>query len=267
VLADYLAPNQGQDVSINDDSREAFVDNDHNGLVSVGDVFYGYLRIATPDPELTNKVYGVFSQTVTSAGLTGGTLGANNTGGGPTTLNGLTGLSLDPNAVFSVYEFNSANGLTPDLINNNSGTNTVAQDIAAVTAGNYLFSAGIAPLSDDYFVYNLLLPLGATPVSTLSTFNAFGQYGAGLTVFNNASGLTFNTVASGFGNQQVVVSGGIGGRPYAGAGFVLPTDAKFTDTATFTVNVTVPEPASIAAWSLIGLVFGGAGLLRRRASK
>ena len=109
VLPTLLVPGVQNDLE--DQSREAIVDVDGDGVFGVGDVLVGFARldaITAPAPiDLTNRLYGIFSQQVTSvapvtAGLTNGITFGPTTAAG-LTLSEITGDGANAGQMLAVY--------------------------------------------------------------------------------------------------------------------------------------------------------------------
>lgn len=258
--------------TLEDNSREAFIDGQSGpnslitgaGYVSPGDQLYGYFKIDSPT---NNLIYGVFSQTVTTATPLNNFSNLTATGN----LAALTGDAISSNAMFAVYEINS--GLVPDLINGNppayASIDTIQEGITAIaTQGTLLFTGGVDLSKGNYVAFQLNNPLDAltTEANLSNRGSAFASVSGNLSIIDNYTGATFNNVQPD-NLAQLSFIGSIGGRNNDPGTRARPTDEAFSDTAKFTLNVTVPEPASIAAWSLMGLVLGAGAMLRRRSSK
>jgi len=101
---------------VQDESREAYVDANRNGLFDTGDVIFGYIRISNFSPaglNSGNAVYGVFSQQITSTGP-GGSINFGATTVAGLTLSALTGVAAPAGSIASFYD--SAAGYSTDLI-------------------------------------------------------------------------------------------------------------------------------------------------------
>ena len=122
TIANGLTP--GVNNLLIDESREAYVDVNRNGLFDAGDVIFGYVKIDTFNPKgvsANNAVYGVFSLEVVSQGT--GTLGgpvqtlkASTTAG--LTLSDLTHTVLPANSVFALYDVAAVGGYLHNLVLN-----------------------------------------------------------------------------------------------------------------------------------------------------
>jgi len=122
TIANGLTP--GVNNLLIDESREAYVDVNRNGLFDAGDVIFGYVKIDTFNPKgvsANNAVYGVFSLQVVSQGT--GFLGAPVQTLQATTVAGLTlgdvtHTALPANSVFALYDVPAAGGYLTNLVLN-----------------------------------------------------------------------------------------------------------------------------------------------------
>jgi hypothetical protein len=119
TIANGLVP--GVNNLIIDESREAYVDVNRNGLFDAGDVIFGYVKIDsfnTKGVSANNAVYGVFSLEVVSQSGSG--VGAVQTLRA-TTVAGLTlgalvgGAPVSPSAIFALYDTPNPAGYSVDL--------------------------------------------------------------------------------------------------------------------------------------------------------
>jgi len=123
TIANGLTP--GVNNLLIDESREAYVDVNRNGLFDAGDVIFGYVKIDTFNPKgvsANNAVYGVFSLQVVSQAT--GFLGApvqtlQATTVPLLTLGDITHNPLIPaNSVFALYDVPAAGGYATNLVLN-----------------------------------------------------------------------------------------------------------------------------------------------------
>mgnify|MGYP001412089201 CR=1 FL=1 len=290
--------------TIEDQDREAYVDVDADGRISVGDVFFGFVRIDNflPKGVSTNKVYGIISNQITGADPYG--LGTNNiltlgtTTAAGLTLDALTGDANTAGGLVAVYD--SAVDFA-DLINAPPGGATTMFDYInyIVANGTLRLVGGFDPAGDpdNYLHVQNILSLSLNslnaPLATLSTSVSINSFVGGLSVlYNNTpfvyddavvttdfTGLNSYTNQIGIGNgasRGMVGEGNEAIWANAGAGFAQCTTATgaaascgvVTD-ADFFVQPrrAVPEPASLALLgaSFIGLI--GAGQLARRSRR
>lgn len=199
--------------TIQDESREAYVDVDKNGKFSVGDVIFGYIRISDFQPKgisANNQVYGVFSQQVAASSaldLTGHTINFE-----ATTVPGFTLASLlagDPNVnAKAIAAFYDKPVSYVDIINNVApGAPTKMQDYLTYIAGGTLrMVAGMDTASN--WIQSTVSAQGITAGVGLNSPNAtflnslltpgvsITNNSGGLTLSYNITGLTFNAQAA-----------------------------------------------------------------------
>lgn len=287
-----------------DESRETYVDANTNGLFDAGDVIFGYIRISDFQPagnSGNNQVYGVFSQQV--SGFFTNFIGTFITFA-PTTVAGLTladllgDASISASAMAAFYDRPTS---YVDLINSNppGPPADMTGYISYIKSnGTRQVVAGFSDADDflqSQLQSSLVLPggpNGAIP-TVPSSITLTGNVGA-LSILENNTTLVFNDVvpvlrenpipfAPSLVLAEVAVSSGTtagaagssvlpqpknwleAGGPYAQCATAAGDVAcGFTNKNNFTVNVTIPEPGSLALLS--AALLGVAGFARRRKS-
>jgi len=135
--------------SVQDESREAYVDANRDGLFGAGDVIFGYIRLNNFAPSgaaTNNSVYGVFSQQITAVNGTSITFGATTVAG--LTLSALTGVAAPAGSIASFYD--NAAGYSVDLITTALGGSTSMKNYIDFITGNgtLRLTAGLSRPSD-----------------------------------------------------------------------------------------------------------------------
>jgi len=279
--------------TIEDQDREAYIDANGDGLISVGDVFIGVVRIDNFLPaglQANNQVYGIISNQIigfTPLGL------IQAVALGPTTVAGLTlaDLTGDANntgAMVAVYD--AAAPFSQDLINNPTGPSMLDMIDLITGEGTLRLATGIVDptAGNDYLTayvgagFGVGSPNGIFTVTPTSA--NFGNYGGGLSVMYNNTAFSFldNVVtvdlatglhttqlgiangafrgAVGDGNEAIF--GSVPGQTQCSVADGLAPCGFVTD-ADFFVSP-VPEPGSLA---LLGAALLGFAGLRRKAKK
>lgn len=280
--------------TIEDQDREAFIDANRDGVLSVGDVFVGFVRIDNFLPKgvsSNNQVYAVISNQIIGVNALDPTilsLGTTTVAG--LRLQDLTGNAATAGGLFAVYD--RATPYATDLINGPPPAATSIFDyINYITGGGTLqLTAGLVA-ADDYLMVNNG-PAFAIGASTalfpgLPTSVTVNSYSGGLSIGYNNTGFSFedavvtvdelgvfHTTQLGIGNGATRGQAGEGNQAVWGnaPGFQQCLNAQgagnvscgFVTDADFFV-VPVPEPGSLAlvGAAILGLV--GARRATRKA--
>lgn len=224
VVMSRLEAAQPGNLTLEDLSREAFIDVNDNGILDAGDALVGYAQIETtisPSNPAGNQIYAVFSQTFDPLTFTSVAIGSNTRYSSEfiATPNGGLGTSLDEllptisasinggagfgaGAMIAIVE--KSGGFSADL-----GTDdlpALGGVVGAITSildaeGTLAFSAGIANATDFFAFESALLSAandfvagGIDVTENVSTSFNLGTFGAGLSVIDNNMGplVTFN---------------------------------------------------------------------------
>jgi len=281
--------------TVEDQDREAYVDVDGNGLISVGDVLIGFVRIDNFLPRginANNEVYAVISNQITGASPDGRIVSL-----GTTTVPGLTlqDLTGDPNAtggMFAVYDRSTP--FSADLIDDGAGA-SMKDEIDLITGEGILrLVAGLGQAGDTFLTVTITpgLPgavgspndfLATLPVSiTFANYtggmdflynNTNFQYADLVPTFDPITGLQQNQLGIangalrgglGDGNEGVWQNLGVGGFAQCSVGGTPAICGPATDADFFLIPTTVPEPGSLA---LLGAALLGLFGVRRKVSK
>lgn len=288
--------------TIQDESRESYIDANRDGKFSVGDVIIGYIRISDFQPSGTsanNQVYGVFSQQV-AASSAGSIINFEATTVAGLTLNALLGgnANVNANAIAAFYDKPVS---YVDIINNVApGGPTKMQDYLTYIAGGTLrMVAGLD--SGSNWIQSTISAQGSAAGVSLGSANAtflspiltpgvsITNNSGGLTLSYNNTGLMFNAQAAINPILAAVVTADVtlsGSTKGANGNGVLPSPKStwlsagagvaqcstvagnqacgFEDKNDFAVDVKVPEPGSLA---LVGVALLGLGGAVRRKSR
>jgi len=286
--------------TVEDQDREAYIDVNANGLIDVGDVFIGFVRIDNFLPaglDASNQVYGIISNQIT--GTDPGdpnlvTLGVTTHVG--LRLQDITGDANTAGGLVAVYD--SAAPFTTDLINNSApGATGIKDDIDLILNEGTLRLVGDLGAADNFLTADVITGFGVGSPNGifvgLPPSIEFGGFSGGLSVaYNNTAFSYLDAVfvldpITGLQTAQIGISGGTfkgaagdgnegvftnasqyldgGGDPFAQCSTVEGSvPCGFTTDADFFV-VPVPEPGSLA---LLGAaLLGFAGLRRRKLNK
>lgn len=283
--------------TVEDQDREAYIDANNDGLISVGDVFIGFVRIDNFLPkgaDSNNQVYGIISNQIIGfnpADATQVMLGTTTVAG--LRLQDITGDANAAGGLVAVYDQNAALGT--NLINMSApGATGIKDDIDYILAtGTLRLVTGLGAAGDTYLTADVVAGFGVgSPngiFATLPVSVGFGSFGGGLDItYNNTPYTYLDQVitldpitglhqtqlgiangafrgAVGDGNEGVFTNAsGYGGFAQCTPGAdQQAVPCGFATDADFFV-FPVPEPGSLA---LLGVALLGLGGMRRRFTK
>lgn len=282
--------------TLEDASRETYVDVNNDGRFNAGDVIFGYIQIANLSPAgavANNQIYGIFSQQI-AASSSGRNVVFEATTAAGLTLKDLAGgnAHVGANALAAFYDRSTPyTNLTTTAA---PGAPTSMQDYL-----NYIHSNGTLRVvagfgdADDFLVSEINSAFSST-MSVGDSNAPIINLGAGVRVAANdgAFSVLWNNTDWDFNEQaltatidgQILVSGGSttgsgnstplpqtwlnagAGNPQCTSSLGADTNCGFTDKNDFVVDVSrkVPEPGSLGLFSAAMLAL--AGFARRRKS-
>jgi hypothetical protein len=225
-----------------DQSREAAIDVNRNGVLDVGDVITGFIRIdnkSTPNAvNYNNNIYAIFTQEMTATGVNA--IGQPFQTFSPTSVAGLTLSDLtgvaSANGLVAVYSSAASLG---DLIAGSPGP-TLSDYFAAIMTGHLDLVAGFAPGSTDFLTSTGFLPVTFTPgllnIDVLPQTTTVANTVGGLSILENYTAFDFLDAVVGIDPATLTPDTyqlGIAGGTTTGADGVA-NEADFTDASGFT---------------------------------
>lgn len=282
--------------TLEDASRETYVDVNNDGRFNAGDVIFGYIQIANLSPAglvANNQIYGIFSQQI-AASSSGRNVVFEATTAAGLTLKDLTGgnANVGANALAAFYDRSTP--YTNLITTSAPGAPSSMQDYL-----NYIYNNGTLRVvagfgdADDFLVSEInstfsgSMSVGSSnaPIINLSSGIRVAANDGAFSVLYNNTDWVFNEQAltptidgqilvsggstTGSGNStplpQTWLDAGAGNRQCTSSAGV-DTNCGFTDKNDFVVDVAkrVPEPGSLSLFS--AALLGLAGFARRRKS-
>lgn len=284
--------------TLEDQNREAYIDVDGDGLISVGDVFIGFVRLDDFLPQgvsADNQVYGIFSQQIEAISGQFVQLGPTTAAG--LTLSALTGMAIDGDGIAALFDFAADPGVNLIQSPGDTGAVDIFDLFDFITTGSTLRLVAGFREADDFFTVNITNPLVApgganAGIPTVPASVTVGLFDAGLSILFNNTNFDFAEAVASLNpwplippvittHQLAIAAGTLRGAAGDGNEAIFTNAPGFTqcssvagsipcgfttdaDFFVFPVQEQVPAPASLA---LIGLGLIGAaaaGFVRRK---